>query len=148
MQRYILIALFFIVGFRDSQDKVPEEFNIHEIEDSLITLGYALKDIVILKWKEEILDEYKLYIEDAIIFANYKDKFVLVHIYRHPRVKETPPWRISVAAVDSFQKFNNLPTKIDLQEFEKKSRWKDGSGGGMKLINMGICEKNIAKYLQ
>jgi len=84
----------------NAEDRIPEQFGIQKIENDLTWNNNSFKNVVILKWKKEI-DNRPLYIESAIILANYNGKNALAHIYRHPKEERPEPkWYLATVYDD------------------------------------------------
>lgn len=139
---------------KDTNDRIPKEFDTTEMENDLIFGKRRFTNVIILKWKIEE-DDRPLYVKNAIILANYAGKHALANILKHPRRQHPPPrWtphEIVLKLRTGLELYNDTPTREDLHQYEKHIRWNDLQWSdllGFRLIDSGICHNNINKYLR
>lgn len=135
---------------KNNKQAMPSQFNEKEIENEIHWDEKKFKDIKIIKWKIEV-DERPLYIESAIVIGMYNNKWALIHVFKHPKAKKKAKWHISIifdALHTRFETYKRLPTKKELEKFEKDTWWTDMPRKGFRLIGFGICNDNYKEYIK
>jgi hypothetical protein len=103
----------------------------------------------VLLWRVKE-DERPLYVEKAIVWVEVREKgakprWLLLHVFRHPREKGQydNQWRLAQVAdspVTPLKRFDTPPRSADIREFLKASDWTEGMTG-FRELGAGVCLK-------
>lgn len=134
------------VVVESGKDRLPQSWSPNELAHAAMDEGEVAAEARILIW-QIMEDERPLYVESAIVWLRLEGagrrRWILAHVYRHPRQPQPPPeWRLSVvfdAPHTPRRVFDHAPKNDEIYEFMRDTWWKFAPENGFRLLDASVC---------
>jgi hypothetical protein len=125
-------------------DRLPRGWNVKDLARAAMKEGEVAADARILTWRIDE-DDRPLTVESAIVWLRFdgsgKRRWVLAHLYRHPR-DSRPKWLLSWVSDAPFtprMEFDHPPQNAEVYEFLRETWWEFGPKDGFRLLDAAVC---------